>query len=408
MLERLLYTSLVDVSLPYGPGVNERVFLHDMLGRFGENLVAVIPSPVRGLPSELKGLRLWSIPTGRSVRTPSGWLVARTLGSPRLVRAIRRFRPSLIVMRVGSFPLPQFLACRSLSVPYVLKTASDVSFRRFNERNGLARSLKGVNQAMFTRIVRGAACVDVVSSAQRDLAIGLNPELRNRIHVIDNGVDLARFRPSSGIVEREALGFDADDLVIGYVGNFPMQRGGREVIDAVAALRSSARVKGLIVGDTGEGEACRAYARELGVSESVRIHGEAEYDDVPRLMAAMDVGLSILRPRERGESEQKVRQYLAMGLCVVGTSGSNDLLRGHPFARVVDTHDSDEVVGAVRAFVELGRDGIARLGTGARSFAESALSSAARNDERLALWNESLGHIPPAPSTEQRRTARAR
>jgi glycosyltransferase involved in cell wall biosynthesis len=184
------------------------------------------------------------------------------------------------------------------------------------------------------------------------------------------------------------LGFAADDFVVGYVGNVPMQRGGKEVIDVVACLGSNWNVKGLVVGDGGEAQACRQYAQQRGVSDAVVICGELDYGQLPDVVASMDVGLSILRPRERGASEQKVRQYLAAGLCVVGTAGSNNFLRGHEFARVVETAQPEEVVSAVASFLEAGREGISKLGLRARLFAEDALSIEARNDERLQLWRE--------------------
>ena len=56
MFKRILYTSFVDLSIPYGPGVNELVFIKDLLGRYQENLHVVIPRPARGMPVELVAL----------------------------------------------------------------------------------------------------------------------------------------------------------------------------------------------------------------------------------------------------------------------------------------------------------------------------------------------------------------
>jgi hypothetical protein len=75
-------------------------------------------------------------------------------------------------------------------------------------------------------------------------------------------------------------------------------------------------------------------------------------------------------------------------LCVVGTEGSNDFLRGQEFAWIVETSDSDEVIGATVSFLERDRESLDLLGCRARTFAESTLSISARNDQRVALWND--------------------
>jgi hypothetical protein len=85
-------------------------------------------------------------------------------------------------------------------------------------------------------------------------------------------------------------------------------------------------------------------------------------------------------------SEQKVRQYLATGLCVVGTTGSNDFLRGRDFARIVETEDPEETVGAVASFFDRGRKELAALSKKARNFADSELSYSQRNERRIELW----------------------
>jgi len=388
VFRRILYTSLVDLSLPYGPGVNERGFLRDMLARFGDELCAVVPRPARSMPNELEGLNTSFIPCWGSVRTVSGWSQANALGSSVLLRAAGLFQPDLVVMRAGTLAIPQFTLTRRLRVPYVLKTAGDVTFQRFYEGSVLRKALKSVNDAMFAHLLHGALCIDVVSSAQREVAVQVYPDLESRVHVVDNGVDLDHFVPARDDAERQRMGISETDCVIGYVGGIPMQRGGKEVVDVVAGLRSLRKVRGLIVGDGGEAEACRRYAQDRGVSDLIVVFGEADYGDVPELMACIDVGLSIRRPRERGQSEMKVRQYLATGLCVVGTAVSNDFLRDHDFARVVETDAPSEVLNAVASFVAMGREVVMSLGRSARAFAESTLSIEARNDQRIKLWSE--------------------
>ena len=75
-------TSFVDISLPNGPGVNERGFLADMLQRYGDRLFAVIPAPRRGVPGELASLRTELIPISSGV-SPSIDYARAGLRSPQ-------------------------------------------------------------------------------------------------------------------------------------------------------------------------------------------------------------------------------------------------------------------------------------------------------------------------------------
>lgn len=388
MISRILYTSFVDVSLPYGPGINERVFLSDMLGRFGSGLHAVIPRPSRAMPVELGSLDATFVST-TPVRRLAGWLQARTSGAVVLSRVVRKFRPDLIVIRPGAFPLSQCVIPWG-GVPFVLKTAPDGAHTAFHRKRAVGSLLRGMDQRMLTTLFTNALVIDVVSNTHKEGIVARYPDIESRVHVIDNGVDLKMFSTASARESRYAHGFAAGDIVLGYVGNYPMRRGGKEVISTVAALRSRLPVKGLVVGDGGEAEQCRRYAESLDVDDIVTITGEVDYARVPDLMAAMDIALSILRAGERHASEQKVRQYLASGLCVVGTGGSNDFLRGHDFARVVETEETEEIARAIESLLGEGRTGLARLRPRAQRFAETALSVSSRNDRRLTQWSRAL------------------
>lgn len=385
---KLLYTSLVDVSLPYGPGVNERMFLRDMIDLDGVRLHAVIPSPTRGMPPDLDELSVDLIPTGGSVRRLPGWAIARLLGTIILRSSFRKFRPDLLVARPEAFPLPAYTLARWGKTPYVLKTASDGTYHHFYGKNVARRLSRGINDRMHSLLLAGARSIDVVSEAQRAILAQNHPRCARRVHVVDNGVDLGLFTGRPGSLGREEVGLSEGDLVLGYVGSFPMRRGAREVIDCVATLRHDLPIRGLIVGDSGEADACRAYAAERAVADRVRIYGEADYSLVPDLMALMDIGFSLRQAQEQNASELKVRQYLASGLLVVGSKGSNDFLEGAPYARVVDSNSADEVATAVRVLVDGGPERLRHLKAEARRYAVQHLTMRSRNLRRMALWKD--------------------
>lgn len=396
IIQRILYTSLVDVSVPYGPGVNERGFIKDMAKRFGGNFKAVIPRPSKGLPGELHKVNISYLNYLISGRNIFGWIETRLIGCLRLKSIISEYRPNLIVMRLGALPLPAFFCVLPNSVPYALKTAGVGSFERFYKTNPLRRITAGSNEYILNKMLTHCIAVDVVTDVQRKSLIESYPQVADRAFVIDNGVDLEMFPANDGSIAREKFSIAADDIVFGYVGGFPMRRGGKATVDLVKYLHDhvSLPVKGIIVGDSGEAEQCRQYARQSGISELITVTGQVSYEEVPELMSAMDVGLSILRPQEQHASEQKVRQYLAAGLCVIGTRGSNDFLRDHDFARVISGDTVSEIADAALSLLDRGRAGLKERAKGSKRLANKELSIESRDNYRLKLWTEALDGKP--------------
>lgn len=399
MFNRILYMSLVDLSLPNGPGVNERGFLKELLGRIGPNLHAVVPSPTREMPNELTGLDATFLPRGHSVRATSGWAQANLAGGVVGPRAVRRFRPDLIVMRAAGLPFPQWRIAREARVPFVLKTAGDLAFESFYAQGRLRRMAAPLNERMWSRLMNGALCVDVVSPTQASIAARLHPRARGRVHVVDNSVDIELFTHLNRAEARRRFGYRKGEFVVGYVGTRPMQRGGKEVVDVVAQVPG---LRGLVVGDSGQADDLRTYAASRGVSDSVTIFGEADFSQVPGLMAAIDIGFSIRRQAERGQSELKVRQYLATGLCVVGTAVSNDFLEDFDFARVIESVETSSVVAATVSLLNTGEDGLVALRAQAREYAEAKLSLRAQMDHRMELWNRMSDAPGPAIALDGR------
>lgn len=389
-IKRILYSSLVDVSVPYGPGVNERGFIKDMARRFGDNFKVVIPRPSKGLPDDLSHADVSYLNYSRTSRTPLGWLEARVTGCFKLISMAKIFNPDLIVIRPGAFSLPQFFLSRCMSVSYALKTAGGGNYDAFYKTSPARRIFSGINEYIFSKLLRKCITVDMVSDLQRRSLTEKYPWIAERAYMIDNGADLEMFSSKENGNIRKQLGFSENDLVVGYVGAFPMRRGGKEVIDLVKYLQGSLPIKGIVVGDSGEADQCRQYADENDIGQLVIITGQIDYEDVPKCMKAMDVGLSILRPEQQNACEQKIRQYLSSGLCVVGTPGSNDFLKGYDFARIVSGESIAEIAEAVLSLVKDDPDGLNKRADTARQFAQEELSIESRNSYRLKLWEDAL------------------
>jgi glycosyltransferase involved in cell wall biosynthesis len=193
---------------------------------------------------------------------------------------LRRLAPDVVHLHGSRSGLLGGLAARLAGHPSVVYTAHMFSFRR---------RLPGPLPFLATRAERmSCALADrliCVSQSDRDAAVarGLAAD---RIAVVPNGIDLARFPARSD--RRAELGFGAADVVVGMIGRLVEQK------DPLAFVRMARRVvererhvRFLVVGDgplRGPLEAAGAALIESGVLRMVGFR-----TDVPELLATLDV-----------------------------------------------------------------------------------------------------------------------
>jgi glycosyltransferase involved in cell wall biosynthesis len=141
-------------------------------------------------------------------------------------------------------------------------------------------------------------------------------------HVIYDGLDLERFRPTRGRDDvREELGIPRDAPVVGVVGNIQEWKGQHVLLEAmVEVVRAYPQAVALVVG--GAHRSGRAYADSLrkfvaerGLGRNVVFTGARQ--DVPDVMSAMDV---IVHSSVRGEPFGRVIiEGMSVGRPVVAT-----------------------------------------------------------------------------------------
>jgi glycosyltransferase involved in cell wall biosynthesis len=143
------------------------------------------------------------------------------------------------------------------------------------------------------------------------------PKARGRIHTIPNGVNPNRFR----IGLRPARPSSAGEFTVGFVGTLKPWHGLMTLVEAFAALRrSDAGLRLLLVGDGPERDLLVHRLAELGVSEAVRFTGAVDPEDVPGLLASMDVAVAPYpRLPQFYFSPIKVYEYMAAGLPVIAS-----------------------------------------------------------------------------------------
>jgi len=135
--------------------------------------------------------------------------------------------------------------------------------------------------------VRRASALVTVSEALRARAIEMGMPA-DKIVVVRNGVDTARFAPMPQAEARRQIGLLPDRRVILFVGGLLEAKGVGELLSAFIALaRVHDDVDLLVVGDGPEANALRGRAEGAGLAGRVRLVGRVPHEDLtPHFNAA--------------------------------------------------------------------------------------------------------------------------
>lgn len=133
-----------------------------------------------------------------------------------------------------------------------------------------------------------------------------------KLHFVPNGIVPAFWSSTGRTAERRNLSLSDMDVLVSYVGTIGMAHGLSLVLAAAARLQSAApRVRLLIVGDGAELQELREKAAREGLS-NVRFTGLVPRDRVPGLLAATDIALITLKPRDTFKTVLPSKMFEAM------------------------------------------------------------------------------------------------
>jgi teichuronic acid biosynthesis glycosyltransferase TuaC len=201
--------------------------------------------------------------------------------------------------------------------------------------------------------LRRAERVVAVSAPLRDAAVELGAS-SNRVDIVPNGIDRARFRPHDRTAARHALGLPIDGVIVLYVGNIERHKGSLDLVRAFAALtqwRKNASL--LMVGDGAAKADCQKLTIELGVD--VSFVGARPHDEIPQWIAACDV---FALPSWNEGTPNVVLEALACGRRVVatGVGGTPDVITSETLGVLVPPRDPPALAIAIERALSLAYD----------------------------------------------------
>jgi len=170
-----------------------------------------------------------------------------------------------------------------------------VTFHTLGEsknRVGVGKREPALRIANEKQLVQTCHRIVVPTERERNSLVRFYGARGEKIGVVPCGVNLELFRPENKRLARRRLGFDADDIILLYVGRFEPLKGLDILLEAIACLKSSDRLRLVIVGGDGEHnhahQTLKQRSRELGISEKCLFMGPLGQKKLPSYYNASD------------------------------------------------------------------------------------------------------------------------
>jgi glycosyltransferase involved in cell wall biosynthesis len=252
-------------------------------------------------------------------------------------RRFRSFCPDVLIAsgdsHLGALGL---LYARMLGIPFVFDIYDDYTTFESHKIPGMRK--------LFYYSVQKA---DLVVTASVPLCRRLR-EFNKAILTIENGTDLALFKPMDRESARGTLSVDKNKTVIGFFGSITRNRGVQTLIQAISILRSVyPNVLLLIAGRN-------SFKLELN-KPYIDYRGMVPHEEVPRLINSCDVAvIPYLSDRQTEMTNAcKIAEYQACGVPVVATRVSNnaEIFADAPQS-ICEPGDPEDMALAIRSQLE--------------------------------------------------------
>jgi glycosyltransferase involved in cell wall biosynthesis len=331
------------------PGGTRHIDLFSQLEGWDFAIIAANRNALTGEPVASDPPHFLTVPTlrheGNGPRRIGSWIAYALTAT---IRAMVHRRPTIVYASTPHLltGLSGYILARARHLPFVLEVR-DIWPQILLEMNRLQLESRAyrILRALELHLYEHADMLVVLAEGTRKYLqdLGIPP---SKITYIPNGSDPSDFDVSDGRDDiRRELGLDG--FVIAYTGAHGLANGLDLVLDAAAKVQPIRDdVRWILVGDGPEKARLVAAARSRNLT-SVQFWDPIPKDEIPRFLAAVDVGLHCLADVELFKSAispNKLFDYLAAGLPVItNTRGDiGDLIRNINAGLAVDPSDLAE------------------------------------------------------------------
>jgi glycosyltransferase involved in cell wall biosynthesis len=296
---------------------------------------------------------------------------------------------------------PYHMAATALAVARSRGIKMIYEVRGFIEETWLSRAGAGADSSEYyqiwraaeTRTMKAADAVVTLSDGMRDEIINRGVP-GDRVFVIPNGVDVARFTPrqrDSSLAQK--LGISEDTPVIGYIGSFVSYEGLSDLVRACSFLRDQGVLfKLLLVGSGADSAQVDSVVSELRLEQNVVRTGRVHHQETPSYHSLIDI-FAVPRTGDRVcqlVTPLKPYEAMAMGRCVVASNvaAMQQVVRNGETGRLAEPENPKDLARILRELIEDPDQRLA-LGENARKWVQSE-----RNWEAIgSLYSSVIRHV---------------
>jgi len=295
-----------------GCSIHAQEVIRAMLGR-GAQVDLFTPRPGGQPPRDLASVRIHSLPY-----FPSGNPAAREQKALAVNHDLRNELEAagefdLVYERYSLWSFAGMKYARLKGIPGVLEVNAPLideqaKYRVLIDRRGAEQVAKRTFNAASTLVAVSKGVAKYLRRYAND---------SQRIHVVPNGVNPRRFSQNSHF----GAPASTRSFTIGFVGSLKPWHGLMHLVEAFSILNQRAgNWRLLIVGDGPERQHLEENLEARGLRHLVTFSGAVNPDQVPRLLASMDVAVAPYPDRKDFYfSPLKVYEYMAAGLPVVAS-----------------------------------------------------------------------------------------
>jgi len=269
----------------------------------------------------------------------------------------------LIYERYSLFMFVTVMLARWRRIPIILEVNDSAAVDR-------VRPLFFLKLAMLIErwVFRKASGLVFVSGVFRDRALAVHGQLAPTI-VTPNAANISKFSftPEQRAAARTKWKLDGH-VVCGYLGAFvPWHAIDQFVYRMAEHLAAAPHLKLLLVGDGATHSEVEAFVRERGLAEQVILTGRVAHDDVPGLLAAMD--MAVLPSAGDYTSPVKLFEFMACAVPPIAPNFSpiQEVLADGETGWMFPAGDLDTAVQAVLKHSQ-SKDELSRVGQAARAY----------------------------------------
>jgi glycosyltransferase involved in cell wall biosynthesis len=305
-----------------------------------------------------------------------------------LRQLLRRLRPDIVHTHNPKPGVYGRLAARAVGVPVVINTVHGLYALPDDPLPKRA-------------IVYG---LERIAATCSDLELVQNPEdidtllrlriPRQRVRLLGNGVDLGRFDPAAPADDarrrlRHEWGIGDDDVLVGAVGRLVIEKGYRELLEAMATVRRRQPRAKLVVVGPAEPEKGDAFSgAEIAAAEADGVVFAGRRDDVDDVYRALDV--YVLASYREG-FPRSAMEAAAMALPIVATDirGCRQVVDDTHTGFLVPARDAGALADAIERLV-VDDDLRAKMAEAARAKAVAEFDQQTVIDITLDAYRDTL------------------